>query len=404
MNCPGSLRAEAEAKELHGDPQNVYGALGTAAHHLAAHCLANGAESAYEYLGRVISIVDGDACWPHQVPSGAAPEFSFEVDQDMVEGVDLYLRTVQCVREELSGDDEEIEVTMDMSWLHPDMGGTADYLKAEPFGLLVVIDYKNGQVHVEVRDNPQLKKYAVGALHRRPDCDRVRIVIVQPNSPHTEGLVRKVEYTRAEIDAFAGELLTAAVRTEDEDAPRTAGSWCDWCAALPDCEEARAQVMRQTGADFDDDPEELAPPDDADLGRALTWVPTVDAWCRAVSARGQQMLEAGKAVAQHKLVAGRGSRDWVEKDEAKLTRRLLAMAKKLGGPVKIAKADLYSAPKLKSPHAVETIGVRGLKRAIRDAAMFQSFPGRPTMAHEDDPRPAITPSCVSDFEEDAVED
>ncbi len=400
MNCTGSIALiDSLPERERGGGQSEFAALGTAAHHLGAHCLEYEVKTSYDLMGDTIIIVDGDARWADEDPiEPLLPDFVFKVDGDMCEAVDVYLDTVARLRVEFPDEEELIEVKMDMSWLDERFGGTADYKRvASLLGLLVVVDYKHGQgVVVEVKDNHQLRKYGVGALHDHPECDRVRIMIVQPRAPHSDGSVRSVEYSREELDTFAAEMLVAAALTESEDATLKVGKWCKFCPAKTVCPEMRAEIYRQAAIDFDDMPDDdQVLPVPNDLGRILMWAPIFESWFAECDALAQRALESGLEVEGFKLVRGqRGNRIWTG-DEAKTIAKIIRLAKSLG--LDIGRKDLYSTPKVKSPNQVEGLG-RGMKAAIADMHEH-SHDGKITMAPVSDSRPAEKPSAITDFEE-----
>lgn len=400
MNCTGSVVLIDQLPNGGVSSSSPYAAEGTAAHHVGAECLIHGKGTAYDFLGRKILIFDGDAYWPEEVGDLAKrePEYTFEVTTEMAEAVDVYLRTVDALREEFPGAEEAVETTMDMSWLDERFGGTADYMCAEFMGLLSVVDYKHGSgVVVEVKDNYQLKKYGVGALHYHPDCDRVRVYIVQPRAPHPDGSVRSVEYTRAELDEFSDRMVAAAKESEGEDASLAAGDWCRWCPAAASCPEMREEVMRQAAMDFDDEPGEetrLAIPDD--LGRILQWAPIFETWFRECDALAQRALESGLEVEGQKLVHKKVYRHWIEEDNGKIAAKVIRVAKGLGHVLRTK--DMYSEPKVLSPSAAEKLG-KGMKKAIKDL-WDKPEPSSVTMAPASDPRDAVKPSAVTDFEDD----
>ena len=404
MNCTGSVGLiDSLPERERGGGQSEFAALGTAAHHLGGWCLERGIETSYDLLSETILIVKGDAYWPENKPEGEI-QYAFVIDGDMCEAVDVYLDTVAALRVEFPDEEELIEVQMDMSWLDERFGGTADYERvASLLGLLVVVDYKHGQgVVVEVKDNHQLRKYGVGALHDHPECDRVRIVIVQPRAPHPDGSVRSVEYSREELDLFAAKMLVAARETETEDATLKVGKWCKFCpaaAAMLDsrtmlCPEMQAEITRQAQVDFADDPEEIPVPND--LGRVLMWAPIFENWFTQCDALGQRALESGLDVEGFKLVRGRRGDRVFTGEEARTVAKILRLAKGLG--LDLGRKDLYSTPKMKSPHQVEGLG-KGMKAAVEDMCEH-GHDGKITMAPVSDPRPAERPSAITDFEEE----
>lgn len=402
MNCTASVALiDSMDRSDDGDSAgSIFAAEGTAAHLLGSYCLEKGIDDAYDLIGRDIFIIKGDAYWGGKAPSGPI-QYEFKVNDDMASAVNVYLSLIADLRLEFPDGDEQIEVVMDMSWLDERFGGTADYKLAEFMGLLIIVDYKHGSgVLVEVVGNTQLKKYAVGALHYHPDCDRVRVYIAQPRAAHPDGPVRWIEYEADELNVFAEEMVVAARETESEDAVLRVGDWCRWCPASMICPEMRAEIQRQAVMDFDDEPNEsteIAIPDD--LGRILEWAPIFENWFKQCDALAQRALESGLEVPGQKLVQGSGNRKFLEEDDDKLAARILRLAKGLG--LELKKKDLFAAPKMLGPNPVEKMG-KGMRAAIKP--LWFKPEGKITMAPENDPRDAVRPTAITDFEDDLEDD
>ena len=189
-NCPGTI----PLKEYfpYDDPSGPAAQLGTCAHQLIEECLGKGLPPS-DYEHRLIEIKHPDtdkeevvilaksAKWPKD-----PKRVVFEVDEEMVEATDTFIRYVLGRLAELfpetydaTGLDDEV----DYSWaktawekgtlkletrVNPlperdDTGGTVDVtIDAWP-ELLEVVDYKNGTgVLVPVKDNWQLRSYTLG--------------------------------------------------------------------------------------------------------------------------------------------------------------------------------------------------------------------------------------------------
>ena len=63
------------------------------------------------------------------------------------------------------------------------IGGTADVIFYDPMGkFLSIYDFKLGKILVSPKDNSQLILYAIAVLPKFPDCETIRLRIIQP--PH----------------------------------------------------------------------------------------------------------------------------------------------------------------------------------------------------------------------------
>src|SRR5215469_1988112 len=87
--------------------------------------------------------------------------------------------------------------------------------------------------------NAQLRELVGLARFNYPKCEEFTVAILAPNlAPRT---------TLATYDSFEAELALRRLRmaladAADADAPRTPGTWCQYCPANPECLEAREQV------------------------------------------------------------------------------------------------------------------------------------------------------------------
>jgi uncharacterized protein DUF2800 len=393
MNCPGSVAACAD---LPRRPSSFFAMEGTAAHFLAAECL-RGDVDAEDYEGQLVAVKDDEQEFflePEMREKAEGAGWSvFEADEEMVVGVQLYLDVCNGVRKAMHKTAEVLfETYLDMGWLDKDVGGTADFIAAEPFGMLEIVDLKYGAgVVVEARGNKQTKTYALGALHLYPDCERVKLTIVQPRAPHADGPVRSVEYTRAELEEFQYELVEAAKASRAAGAPTNSGPWCKWCDAKAGCETLRAAVAVQAMADFDDEPHQLAAPRDNDrLAKLLDWAPTIDALLRDAEGVALRELEAGRPVGDYKIVRGRANRRWALPED-----EIVKGVKEVD-----PEAETHATPKLKSPAQMEKIS-KEVKAKVADLTYKPE--GRITVAKGDDARPKVASrsgSAALDFDDE----
>jgi hypothetical protein len=218
MNCPGS------AREIVFYPRSTsaQAAEGTYAHELAAECLTEG-DDAGQYLGRADK-VDG-----HDVVC----------DAEMVEGVNFYLETIRSRETEEDFAYIEMPLLEALAKLHPDLGGTADYVRCRTSTAnILVMDFKYGAgVLVNAVENKQAKVYALGALLATDfPAKTITVGICQPRIEHPEGRYREWTFEAREIVEFAAELVAAAEAANDPNAPLVPGYWCkkSFCPAARD--------------------------------------------------------------------------------------------------------------------------------------------------------------------------
>ena len=397
--CPGSIRLIAALPHSERNTTSVYAAEGHAAHKLGAVCLGKGVP-AEEFLGwwacedtltKTQPTKPGNVQW-------------FEVTEDMIEAVQVYLDRVTYHRQRMPHGTEVIEKQFDMTWLRPNMGGTADFGIYESYGTLVIIDYKHGQgIPVGVEWNTQVMYYAVGLARACGGLGEFRdviIEIVQPRCRHADGPVRSWSISAEALQEWVETTLgPAADRTREPDAPLAAGEWCRFCPAAGTCPQLRKTALAEAQMDFDAvpidmplDPNDFQLPlpaeDDPEaITKALNAAPVIESWLKAVGALGFHRLERGRSVPHYKLVRGRANRKWG--DEA-------AVKKTLAGKKGVKADDMYAPRKLKTPAQMEKVKEIG-KPWVKTHMVKPE--GHLTMAHASDTRPEANPPAIEDFDE-----
>jgi hypothetical protein len=233
----------------------------------------------------------------------------------------------------------------------------------------VVLDWKFGDgVLVAAEDNPQLLFYAAAAM-RTPaaqwvfeGAEEIECVIVQPPS------IRRWVTTPERVKQFEQELLYAVRLSSWPEPPMQTGDHCRWCTAKPICPQMTGAVDRALKT-------QLAALPAEQIATQLQQADMLEDYIKNVRALAFQMLENGHPVPGYKLVAKRGTRQWV--NEAKIEAWVDANDIK----------DAYEPVKIKSPAQLEKV----LKKAKIEfpAEMVVSVSSGDTLASEDDPRPAV---------------
>ena len=378
MNCPGSVALCAEIPE---SESSEYAAEGTAAHLLAAELLETGG-TAEDHIGRVIKV---------------AP-YSFAVDEAFAGHVQTY---VDRVREYADEGDLLVEQRVKFG---PAIGagddeGTSDAVILAP-PELQVHDLKFGMgVKVYAERNPQLMLYALGALREYDilgEFERVRMVIHQPRLGH----LSEWDCTAKELQAFAdqaGAKVAAAERcllegfAKDDDL-NPGEAQCRWCPVKATCPALAVVVAETTACDFADLTAPAEPPQEPDdLAGKMTLVDLIEGWCKAIRSEVEARLLKGVSVPGFKLVEGRrGARKWVSDDEAE--EALKGMRLKTAQMYDLKLISPTTAEKLKKSAA---IGPRQWKRL---EALVERRDGKPSVALESDPRPAISLAADGEFD------
>lgn len=251
-----------------------------------------------------------------------------------------------------------VESSVNFGDLLPGVFGSADLL-GRIGNRAIVLDWKFGNgVAVEATENYQGMFYAAAAM-RTLDTEwvfdgatEIEIIIVQPP------MVKRWVTTPERIKAFELELI-AAVK-----GPRTkleSGEHCRWCAAKPTCPKVTGAVDRALKT-------ALIRLDAEKVGEYLAQAELLESWIDDVRALAYEMLENNVRVPGFKLVAKRGTRQWVN-DEA---------------PVKLLGDKAYESKLISVAQAEKLVGKKKFP-----AELAVSVSSGSTLANEDDPRPAV---------------
>lgn len=399
--CPGKPVLE------HGktDTPSAYAREGTAAHTVLEMCITNG-NRADAYLGRLIEVDDD----------------KIEVNDEMVANLNWCLDTIA----EYAGDDglvmaeTRVNYAEDIGVAHNEAWGTADVIIVRG-SEAISLDLKYGRgVEVDPASD-QTKLYLLGTVRQVDglvaDIKHCRAVILQPR------LSRKP----AEWDCSVADLRkwAASVAWEAVETRQQAAQWidmpdnmpleflkpneksCRFCKAKATCPALRAEVSAAafdiTPASPDDFAEAVLPfngythTEAAWLAACLSKVDLIEDWCKAIRAETERRLLAGESVPGFKVVQGkRGARQWVDAKAAEET--LKSMRLKI--------EEMYDF-KLISPTTADKlakVGTIGPRQWPRLQGLITQSEGKPHVAHESDPRPALDVRPVRDDFQNLADD
>lgn len=392
MLCPGKPAMEMDLP----DSSSKYADEGTAAHFLAAWCLTQ-ERAPTEFLGRGIT-VNGEATWAREKRDAN----TFEVTEEMTESVQTYIDTIAVHR--IDGGQMSVEVAVPLSHITGEKGatGTADVVVIRGTEMIVG-DFKYGRgVEVDAKDNPQLKLYALGALHDLDlvgDIETCRVFISQPR---INPVASEWSYTVAELKAWAAnEAATASDLAWDAiqaakggTVPdvylRPAADACRFCRAKASCPKLAQYVSDSIEAEFTD----LTTTDataraelvstrvnaaEQHLGAKLDAVEVIELWCKAIRARVEARLLEGVPVAGYKLVNGRrDARTWTDAHEVEQTFKSM----------RLKQEEMFDFS-LISPTTAEKRLKDQPKRWARVSALITQPEGKPSVAPVSDKRAAI---------------
>ena len=268
-----------------------------------------------------------------------------------------------------------LEQRVDFSPWVPDGFGTCDCILLQD-DTLTIIDYKYGVgVPVSAEDNPQMKLYALGALHDfgiAYDVEKVEMHIFQPRINN----VSRDSLTVAELMDWAENTVRPIAQNAAKGkGGYKAGPHCKFCPHAGKCKE-----LTKTCTEYVETHSlrvgvpKLAPHEVAEV---LQMEPLVTLWLKKVKEMALTSLLDGEQIPGYKLVEGKqGDRKWT--DEVKVAEALKAAGYSLED---ITETKLHSPAKMD-----KAIGKKKVAELL--SSMIDRAPGSPIMVPETDKRPA----------------
>jgi hypothetical protein len=171
-----------------------------------------------------------------------------DADQEMLKVAQSYVKAIEDFSANIKKRYIELSVTESLQEIHPQLGGTADFVGTGGNELLVV-DLKTGRIEVDPEWNPQLMTYALGAAMtlRAPRDILVRLAIYQPDAGGWKQWVTTMDDLLDWRDKLA-EIADAALKPN---APRTAGDeQCRYCRARSVCPALRDKAITIARSEF----------------------------------------------------------------------------------------------------------------------------------------------------------
>jgi len=334
INCPGSVALVAE---MPPQPSSSYAEEGTMLH-----------DAISEFLGTT--------------------GYRFTCSQDLIEDK---LMPALALLDEVDPDKEmlyEVETRVGFGDLLPGVFGSTD-LMGRIGGKAIILDWKFGAgVPVPAEENEQLMFYAAAAM-RTPDAKwvfdgatEIELIIVQPPD------IKRWTTTRARIEQFEIDLVTAVKAAEQPEAKLKHGDHCRWCNAKPVCPIMTGAVDRAVQLKID--------AIDVDkIGAYLHNADLLEAWIKDLRSLAEEMMKKGKPVTGWKMVPKRATRSWVKEEDAKVVL------------LQHLKESEVIETKLVSPAAAEKL-LKAQKLKLPDGLTVAISSGN-TIAPESDPRPAV---------------
>lgn len=407
MRCPGSLALEATQP----DKSSSFAEEGTAAHALAEKVLRNRQSHPEHYAGCNVAMFLGSYPLAEHPDDTSGPQ----VDEEMVEAVGRYVDTVWALSQ---GNELLVEQRVDFSHIVgvEESFGIADGVIIAG-NELQIHDLKYGKgVRVDAEQNEQLQLYALGALEQFSmlyDFETVRLFIHQPRLNHVSEWALTVE----ELQAFGERAQEAAASVivmfniADCEGVETlplenfipGEKQCRFCKAKGGLCTAEAQARLN---DVKDDFVDLTQPVGEQLAEAVKRVPLltaeqladiysqvslIESFCKAVCDRVNSELNAGHPVPGFKLVTGnQGNRAWSDEEAARAL---------LKDQFRYKTEEVFDLKLISPTKAEKLIKKASPRRWTKVEALITRADGKPTVAPESDPRPALNINPVNDFDD-----
>ena len=292
----------------------------------------------------------------------------------------------------------EAKVSLKNLFGHEHCDGTCDILLFKN-GRLLVVDLKYGAgIEVSPVENGQLSLYGGGAVQSMTmhKVESVELVIMQPRINNgvwkswecPTGYLNRFLLNEAKPKAAAALAALAAGPVEFNPSLTT----CQWCHRKSNCKARQDKAVSDTSeafflAELDDNSTSYNVVDipNRELVEILEKAPFVLSFFKDIEVEVLKRANAGEIIPGRKLVKGRVSRKWM--DEDKLVVQLTARNLKL--------SDMFNI-KTNSPAQMEKINLTEEQREVCKKNTQHSF-GKPTLALESDPRPAVIKNSTQAF-------
>ncbi|EDN2294613.1 DUF2800 domain-containing protein [Salmonella enterica] len=407
MRCPGSLALEATQP----DKETSFALEGTAAHALAEKVLRNRQSHLEHYAGCNVAMFLGSYPLAEHPDDTTGPQ----VDEEMVEAVGRYVDTVWALSQ---GNELLVEQRVDFSHIVgvEESFGTADGVIIAG-NELQIHDLKYGKgVRVDAEQNEQLQLYALGALEQFSmlyDFETVRLFIHQPRLNHVSEWALTVE----ELQAFGERAQEAAanvivmfniaecdgVNSLPQENFTPGEKQCRFCKAKGGLCSAEAQarlnavaddfvdLTQQVGEQLADAAERVPLLTNEQLADIYSQVGLIESFCKAVCDRVSAELNAGHPVPGFKLVTGKqGNRAWSDEEAARAL---------LKDQFRYKTEEVFDLKLISPTKAEKLIKKASPRRWTKVEALITRADGKPTVAPESDPRPALNINPVNDFDD-----
>ena len=293
-------------------------------------------------------------------------------DEEMAEHTDAYcefiMEQVQAAKQTCADPLVLVEQRLDFSRWVQDSFGTADCIIVAD-GVLTIVDMKFGVgCLVGAEGNPQMRMYALGALHLFEalyDIHTIRTIIFQPRCDN----VSIAEISKSDLLTWAEEvLIPAAELAAKGEGEYKAGKHCQFCKVKATCRKRAEYNLEMAQYDFAV-PDTL---DDEEISAFLDRADTFISWVNDIKEYALEQAISGRSFPGYKVVEGRSNRKYTD-DNA------VAQA------VTDAGFDPYEKKLMGVTAMTKLLGKKHFDALL--GSLIEKPKGKPTLVPESDKRP-----------------
>lgn len=361
INCPGSVHLS----EFFPSTSSIYADEGTIAHLYLEKSVKDDPQGRQAALDRAAAFYK-----EHPEMGDSANSIRDNIDAMMA----WILSEYQKERAADPAVEVYSEQQVDLTAYIPDGFGTTDVTIART-GFIHIIDLKYGKgVPVHAEGNTQLRLYALGMLEMLDmiyDIRQIRMTIYQPRLAN----ISTDEISASDLREWGSEVIRPAARLAlSEDAPFSAGIWCQFCSARKTCRCRADHMMALENYRI------KTTLTDGEIGHILGEIDDLTKWAEDLKAAALTKIQEGGDIPGWKVVEGKSNRKFKDGTEEKA---IVAAARKAG----FEKALLYETKMLTLSQIEKLMGKKTFTEALGQYVVKPQ--GKPTLAPESDKRASI---------------
>lgn len=305
--------------------------------------------------------------------------------EEMLKHTDTYLEYLQGISISLpAAPYVAVEKRIDYSAYAPEGFGTVDCLVIGG-DTLYVTDFKYGKgVPVSAENNSQMKLYALGAYLAYSflyPIKTIHLAIIQPRLDS----ISEFTLSLKELLAWGDVIKPIAQKAFNGEGEFVPGEHCKFCRAKSQCRARSDQysVLDDFGG--------ALPPllTDEEVGEILEKAQHIESWVKDLKEYALSQSLQGKEIPGWKAVEGRGSRSFVDQDEAFKWLEENSIPQEM----------LFERVPLTVAKLEKQMGKAQFRSLLEEAGHVVKSTGKPTLAPIGDKRPAVTnaPDAKEDF-------